>query len=347
MHKVLSAFLIASGMTLGAAGAMAANCTPPAEPEGQGIRFLLGIQPSDGILDVWCRIQAVPGNYRVNVLFPAHKAHRSFEASFDGSRSRPKEELANFIRSLLPTKDGKMTDEQGMAFPAVLGTSVQAQAPEAPDGQGIGVPKALPGSDVIALWEPVVLRVRPLKIADAEFTLLVTFRPSAARFLMGLTGSAERFQVQGYKSRVLGPDGVSGCPKRIPSCDKLPEVVSLDTAWIVDSVKLEASGGGLSRAAATVLGQLVEDNRSYVGSNTMQRFSAPYGEGEVNADDGVREVLALATGDLQRAAGTQTIEVLWRERRNSKGTYATNLADWLKQVREQLVYQYGAKQATP
>lgn len=344
VRNIIASMFFAMACALTTSPVEAANCTPPAEPEAQGIRFLLGIQPSDGILDVWCRIQAVPGNFRVNVLFPGPGAHKSFDTSFDGARSRPREELAGFIRGLLPTSKGPSEDEAGMKWPEVLGSNVQAKAASAPDGQALGIPSAVPGSSSIALWAPVVLRVKPLRLGGSEFTLIVSFKPSAARFLMALTGSAERFKVKGLRSRVLtsGYFG-GGCPSTIPDCKGLPDIIEMDTAWLVDSVQIEATGGGLSRAALEVFSQLAEDNKPFLQYNTMPRFAAPYGEAEVTGEDGARELAAIATGDENRAAGTQSIRVRWRERPNTKTTYAATLADWMRQARASLVLQYGEK----
>ncbi len=343
MRNPLACLLIAAAAAF-SSPATAATCAPPAEPEVQGIRFLLGIQPSDGILDVWCRIQALSGDYRINVLFPGPKAHKSFDATFDGKRSRSREELASFIRGLLPTGPGPKADGAGMKWPEVLATNVQAMAPTAPDGQGLGIPAVVPGASSIALWAPIVLRVKPLKLGDGEFTLIVSFKPSAARLLMAMTGSAERFQVQGWRNRVLTTGFFMGsCPATIPSCKELPDVVPMETAWLVDSVRIEASGGGLSRTALTVLGNLAEENKPFLQNNSMPRFSPMYGEAEIIAEDGSREVQAVAVGDENRASGTQSIVVQWRERPNSKTTYAMTLANWMREARAALVLQYGPK----
>jgi len=342
MRTILRCGIIALGLSF-AAPALAA-CTAPAAPAGDGIHFLLGIQPSDGLLDVWCRVQALRGQYKVDIFFPEVGAHKSFTTTFDGQGSHSREELGQFIRTLLPTTDGPAKDENGMAFPQVLTVVAQASAAQAPDGQPLGVPDSVPGSKAIALWQTVVLRIKPIRMGNADFTLLVGFRPSSARFLMSLLGAAERFQVQGYKRRVVSSGYFGKCPATVPSCKDLPDVVDLDTAWLFDSVTLRAEGGGLSGAAMTVLNQLAEDNHSFLRSNNLQSFEAPTGAAEVAATDNTREMKATAEPDPNGATGTQTITVTWREQRNAKGTYAASLAEWLKAERQDLVLHYGPTQ---
>lgn len=325
-----------AALLLGSIPAAAQCPIPPAQ--SAGIQFFLGIEPSDSPLDVWCRLQALDGDYRVNVLFPTVEAHRTFETRFDRTPSRPKEELAVFIQSLLPIERGPSADEAGMKFSEVLKNSVQGISARTPNGDLLGLPSAYPNSSVMALWEPISLRVRPVTIAGAEFNLVVNFKPSVGRLLMSLEGHAEALILNGWRGNMM--DTSNTCPDTIPLCKELPEVVRLYTAWSVESVVLEAFAPSLSGPAIQIFNQIYTDNRSYVRSTNLADFRADLGAIDLEAFDGARVLRAKAYADPNGVAGAQRIRIRWGEREGTENSYSTLLAKWALQARQALVLSY-------
>lgn len=336
--RILAAALF---LVLSTFGAQAACEVPPVEPSA-GIHYFLNIQPSDGILDVWCRLQTLQGQYKVNVYFERIKAHRSFEVAFDGTPSHDRIELASFIQSLLPTAGGqKAIDENGMNFSLALERVVQGAAAQTPDNQDLGIPTQFDGSKSVAFWEKVALRIKPVTIGGIEFTLTVNFRPAVGRLMMALNGQAEDLVLRGWHEFVLreaGP-GRENCPKNVPDCKDLGDVIDLHTAWVVESVLLEAYGSGLSATAMAILGQIEAENDEWITSSNMKRFEPTTGEASIDASDKSREVRARADGDPKRTAGTQAIRILWNEVPKSRLTYTFALQDYARQIRESMVLQ--------
>lgn len=345
MKRLARTFLFLAACAF-AGPAAAQACKAPADSGYQGIRFFLGIEPSDGILDVWCRIQSLKGKTRVRIEFPAVGAGRTTEFEFTGSPTLPREALASYIQSLLPARaDAPARDPiDGMPFAAALDGIVQAAATRTPDGQMLGLPTAWPSSKALALWQPVILRARPLYIGGKEFALGVLFKPSPGRFLMSVQGQSEQFILKAPNSRTMRFKKFldnEECSGLIPACKDLGETLDVHTAWVVDQVMLIAEGGNLSGATQVLFPQIASSNHNWVEYNSMRRFSVPHGEAEVEARDGARELQALAIGDDAKITGTSKITVIWKERPNVKGTYASNLYDWTQKTRSSLLLNYG------
>ena len=348
MKSIARTLLLATGLLATPAAAQQAACALPPDSGYQGIRFFLGIEPSDGILDVWCRIQTVMrGKGRLRIEFPGVGAGKTAELDFTGSPSMPRERLANYIQSLLPSsaKDAAR-DKDDQPFPAVLDSVVQASASKTPDGQLLGLPRPWGLSKSLALWQPVTLRVRPLYIGGKEFALSVTFKPSPGRFLMAMQGQAEQFLLKVPNERALRYKGLldgDECSALIPLCKDLGGMLDVHTPWLVDQVQLVAEGGNLSGATQALFPSIAAANPTFVEYNSMRRFSVPFGEAEVNVRDAAREIEALAVGDDAKIGGTTRISVVWKERPNTKGTYATSLWEWTQKTRSALLLQYGTR----
>lgn len=332
-----------------AAGTAHAQCPVPADPPDDGVRFFLGMQPSDGPLDVWCRLQALNGKYRLDVSFSDFAngpsdfgPHRAFDMEFSGRPERPRRELADLIQSLLPTGDGPPKDENGQAFPAVLAKTVQGTAAKTPDGQALGLPPDYPRSRELFLASPLTIRLRTLKMAGSDFTLEVYFKPSVARFMMALSGQAEDLTFAAWKGRVVQGSMIGECGSAVPDCKGLPDVLRVHAAWQFDRVIIRSDPGTrLSATAMTLLGQIAADNARFVSENTMDRFDPAVGDGRIAATDGVREVIAVSEPDGSGTAGSRGVKAMWREKpEKPKQTYAGRMAEWAAQARRSLVLAY-------
>jgi len=342
MKRILAIIVF---ILLGSASAHAECVVPPTNPSPDGINFLLGMDPSDGILDAWCRIQSLQGEYKVTVNFLEAKAKRSFDISFDGTPSKDRMEFATLIQSMLPTYDAPALDENGMNFGDVLQTSVQPRAAKSPESKlfsttTLGVPPVYDFADDIILWAPVTIDVYPITIADVNFTLRVSFRPSFGRYLMAKSGTAEELILKGWRDKVLrhATPFQDTCPDNIPNCKDLEPVVDIHTAWVLNAVTLHAEGSGLSAATMQLFSQLAADNPKK-SSNPLSNFSPTEGSASFDIRGEYRSITAKAFGDTNRIAGTQEIEVQWLETQNSKKTYSWMLEDYAKRTREAMVLQ--------
>lgn len=331
-------------LLLGAQAAMATCELPPAQPSPDGINYIMGIEPSDGILDVWCRFQALRGDYKITVLFPGRDgaeigAKKSLDVSFDGTFSQDRIEFATFIQSLLPMTDRSAMDEFGKDFGLVLEDAVQGLAVKTPGGEPLGIPPAYDFADELILWQPIAIRIEPLNMAGVDFTLSIRFEPNVGRYLMQVNGQAEDLILRGWHANVLRRAGPArdSCPPTIPQCADFGDVIDVRTAWVVNNVVLEAKGSGLSAAAMTVLGQIVADNSENVHGNPLRNFSPTKGQASFDITGTAREILLRADGDRTGATGTKAIRVMWHERFDSQFSYAYALADYGRRAREAMV----------
>ena len=345
-----------------------AACNAPKVDDGDAVKFFLGIEPSDDILDVWCRIQRLPaGTYKIDVQFPDQDAksgdewpHRFFETKFDGTASQDREVLASFIRSLFPAGKAQEVDAQGQAFPHLLKNTVQGMAPKTLDEQPLGLPPDAVWANELVFWNPVNLRVKSVHLADADFLLTITFKPQVGRWFSIMQKQSEDLSIRGAIERVVGGAAATSCPDGIPNCpalvaardaiaannieDPAKTSVPLHTAWVVEAVFLEARGGRLSPTVLTLFNTIKKDNRAWVAEDTMDRFEPTVGEANLVAISGPREVIAIAKGDPNRSTGTDRLRVVWHERLISKDSYVARLAEGATQVRDYIVLQSGTHQ---
>lgn len=322
--------------------AAAAACDAPATQSNDRIQFFLGIEPSDGPLDVWCRIQSLQGAFKVNVWFPAKEvnAHKSMDVVFDGTPSRDRMEFATFLQSILPTTAETIRGENGADFGIVLESAVQGLADRAKDGQELGFSSKYDMSREIALWEPMTLRVRPVMIAGIEFTLEVSFKPSVGRFIEALEGHADDLILRGYHERVLRNAGVvrTSCPPEVPDCLDLPkDVIDLHAPWVLQDVIIRADGKSLSAAAISVLGNIEAQYRDLMGFSIMQQFKPTVGDARFEVSTVNREILARADADPDGTSGSSNVRVMWRERPQTPTTYDSALRAYALSAREAMV----------
>jgi len=332
--------LIAAIAFVLATGAASAACEAPAVHDPAQIQYFLGIEPSDSILDVWCRLQALQGEYQMKIVFPAKGAERVFNVTFDGTPSQDKIEMATMIQSVLPTAPGPALDENGMDFGAVLEQVVQGRAPQTQTGIPFGIPEMFAGADDLLLWQPISLRLRPVKLAGVDFVLSVNLYPSIGRYIMAMNGSAEDLVLRGWHEHALrgrGP-GRRSCPDYVPKCEHFGDVVDIHAAWVVENVVLSTEGTHLSSAALTILGQIEAQNARFIeGRSKLRNFNPTHGAAEVVIETPSRVVRAVAEGDDERAAGTQAISIMWRENAKSRYSYAKALYDYANDARKAMV----------
>lgn len=280
--------------------------------------WFLGLHPADDLLSTWCRIQAIPGAVRFNILFPVTGANRSWNTSFQGNLL-PASRIVEIVQSLLPTQDGPAKDADGMEFPKVLQNVVQLAAPKAPDKTTLGFAPTHPAARELVLWEPIVLRVKPIALAGQEFTLLVTLRPNLGLLALGLQGKATDVKLQGWKGR-LPVDGFFGssCSSSIPFCEGMGEAVAFHAPWLIDEVRLEATGDNMTAAAAAIMNQLSHSStRSrFVKDGKPPVFNRTTGTGTFTLSDDISTMTMDAEGS---AGGTKAIRIVWKENGSPNG----------------------------
>lgn len=279
--------------------------------------WFLGINPRDNLVAVWCRLQSLPGAIRFNVLFPLTDVNRSWDTSFVGS-NYPPSRIVDIVQSLLPVGEGPVKDDKGMAFSRVLQNVVQLGAAEGPDGIKLGFASDHPATKELVLWEPLILRVRPVALAGQEFVLKVVMRPNLGLLAMGLQNPAYDLKIRGWSGRMQMGTGAlfgGGCSDVIPYCENLGNSPQVHVPWIVDQVILEANGEAMTGTAVAVMNQLQASYAPYIRSNSSSsNMDIKSGSGDFTVSDGVNEVTFKAEGNT---SGTQRIEIVYKELDNN------------------------------
>jgi len=317
--------LLAAAAALAASTAVSpAQDTQPAAPQAQQpaclapdysgtgrMSWFLGMHPSDDLLSTWCRIQTLPGAVRFNVYFPVTGAHRSWDTSFEGG-TLPATRIVEIIQSLLPTGDGPAKDENGMEFPKVLSNVVQLAAESAPDNTRLAFAQSHPAARELALWEPVMLRVKPVALAGQEFVLTATLRPNLGLLALALQGKATDVRLQGWKGRMqMGGFFGSSCSAAIPFCHDAGEVVTFHAPWILTEVRLDAQGDNMTEAAAAIMNRLSSSSRSrFIKEGLPPVLDPATGEGTLQMTDGISSMEMRAIGS---PGGTKSISIVWKE----------------------------------
>jgi len=280
----------------------AVTCIAPDYSAQGGLRWFLGLHPADDLLSTWCRIQALPGNVRFNILFPETGAHRSWDTSFEGGRL-PASRIVELVQSLLPVGDGPARDENGMEFPKVLENVHQLAS------EDVGFASDHPSAKELVLLEPVVLRVRPVALAGEEFTMMATLKPNLGLLALGLQGKATDVRFRGWIGRMKsGSFFGNGCSDQMPLCDDLGESPPFHAPWLLDSVVLAAEGENMTEAAAAIMNQLAAGNPSAKISGP--RLDTKTGNGSLTITDGNSTMTLKAAGSQ---GGTKSIRIEWRE----------------------------------
>lgn len=299
--------------------------TPALMPQGR-MQWFGGFSPSDDLLTAWCRLQTLPGSVKFNVLFPLTKVHKTWETSFQGA-NLPPNRIVEIIQSLLPTSV-HAPENPDMAFYRVFENVVQAGAKKAPDDMDLGFTASHPASREMMLWEPVVLRVKPVVMAGQEFTLSVVLRPNLGMFALGQQKKATDVQFLGAKERMnVGNRFTKTCSSLIPYCEGLGDVVTFHAPWIVTGVRLDAEGENMTNTAITIMNHLgLTQNQFLKGRDPLSNFNKSNGSGTMTLTDGISVMTVKATG---QPGGTKKIAITWEEEGNNKdsiGAYMRNLA---------------------
>ncbi|MTH96003.1 hypothetical protein [Roseibium sp. RKSG952] len=290
--------------------------------------WFLGFYASDDLMTAWCRIQQLPGNVRFNVWFPHTNVHKSWDTNFDG-QTLPAERIVELVQGLLPQSDGPVLDEDGMAFARVLGNVVQAAAENTPgpDIRKLGFAANHPAAKELILWEPIVLRVRPVALMGQNFTLTVTLRPNIGAFAMGMQGRATDIQFYGARKRLPGTGIMSDCSDQIPYCEHLADVdrATIHAPWIVTRVHLEANGENMTETAVNLFNSL----QARFGSSGGSSINRTTGEGDMTLSDGRADLVFRAYGG---AGGTNRITMTYEEA-NKKNSVASYFAEQAEEYR--------------
>lgn len=293
----------------------APDCLAPDYSTSGRMNWFLGLHPADDLLSAWCRLQAIPGKVRFNVFFPTTGANKTWETSFDG-RTLPAAKIVELIQSLLPVGDGPAKDAEGNEFPKVLQSVVQLAADKAPDGQTLGFARTHPAAKDLVLWEPMVIRVKPIALAGQEFTLFVTLKPNLGLLALALQGKATDVRLNGWKGRIP-LEGFFGttCSSAIPECKDIGEVATFHAPWLVDEVRLTAEGDNITAVAGRIMDQLANTSTRarFLKNGLPPTFDRTTGTGTLILSDDLSEMRMEAKGG---PGGTKSISIVWKENGN-------------------------------
>jgi hypothetical protein len=291
------------------------DCIYPAYPEGTQIKWFLNLSPQDDLMTAWCRIQSLRGEIKFNILFPTTQATKTWDTTFDSSL--PAARIVEIVQSLLPM-DPKIRTNKGVEnFEKVLENVVQLKADRAPDNSVLSFPDNHPAANELVLWEPIVLRVKPILLSGQEFTMYLKLRPDVGFLALGLQGQATAIQLKGWKGRIpLGNFFSGDCSSYIPNCKDLPETVTFHTPWIVSGVELVATGETMTASALNIADQLLRSNSAAVPPiSPLKGFNSKTGQLTFNLKDHLTDLHFEATGS---PSGTKKIVIRYTA---SKGQY--------------------------
>lgn len=331
LRKLVQSGLAALFLAMSGAGALAQGTAqdtscPAYDYSGTtSLPWFLGFYASDDLMTAWCRIQQLPGNVRFNIWFPHTDVHKSWDTNFDG-KTLPSGQIIEIVQGLLPQSDGPVRDDDGMAFARVLGNVVQAAAEKTPgpDIKALGFAANHPAARELILWEPIVLRVRPVALMGQNFTLTVTLRPNIGAFSMAMQGNATDIQFYGSRKRLPGSGIISSCTEQIPYCEHLADAdqVLIHAPWVVTRVHLEANGENMTETAVNLFNSL----QARFGSSNGSNISRTTGKGDMTLTDGRADLEFRAYGGSK---GTNRITMTYQEtnKKNSVGSYFAEQAE--------------------
>lgn len=362
MRHILAAMAATAALALPAAAHAACDPAPPSPAVVGKMPVWGGISSSDGVLDVWCKLQAaLSGDYQVDIWFPlvdpkgGAQTHHAFPTRFDQTPAMGKDVLAKAFQALLHVDDKTPAhDAAGASFPKVWENVVRPTAVETagPDSRPLAFPPKFGAEDQLILWTPVALRVKPIIIDGIEYKLTVSFYPTLSRWLEEVEGRAETFEMQGARKAILPTSG--GCPPRVPHCERYSEPpfaggpdLPVQTAWTAGTVKLEAQGHAMSAKMLSLVGSMAATYGPWEVANSAKdgNFDAAVGEAEYRAEDGPRTFSLTSKGDRQFRSGTNLITMLWNENPRAHDSYASVMGKWADDTRQSILLQYSAEHA--
>lgn len=339
MRRLIPLFLAGAAALLSGTSAQAQSappapqaqqrCAAPNYSSSASLQWFLGINPRDSLVQVWCRLQAVPGNVRFNVLFLGTQAHRSWDTSFQGADNGP-EKIVEIVQSLIPTADGPVKDDKGMPFGRVLQNVVQLAAEQAPDKTSLGFATTHPAAKELVLWEPLVLRVKPVSLAGQEFTLKILMKPNLGWLAYGLQDPRYDLRFRGWSKRMdMGTGSLfgGGCSDMIPFCENVGELPTFHAPWIVEQVILQADGEAMTPSAIAIANQLVTNYSNFLpAGNGLGFFDEKEGRGTLTITDDASQIEFTAEGG---SSGTSMIRITYGEvkGKNSVAKYLKEYGD--------------------
>lgn len=326
MKKLMQIFLAATaffsattsfGAQPGSTKPAASDCVVSNIQHEGRINWFLGLYPTDDLLVTWCRLQTLQGNVTFNILFPYTNASRSWETTLSGV-NMPASRIVDIVQSTLPRETGPAVEKDGQPFSKVLLNVVQLQAAAANDKTVLDFAPEHPAAKELALWEPIVIRVKPILLAGQQFKLLVKLKPSIGLLSLALQKRATDVTLEGWRGRLpLGTFFNGECSSLVPICKDLPETVRFHAPWIIDSVELTTEGESMTASALQIADQLLKSNSSVVPAiSPLSGFNLTTGEGSFTLDDPYSSLTFVAKGS---PAGTRAISILYR---GEKGPYS-------------------------
>ncbi len=289
----------------------ASDCVLPRGDTDGRINWFLGLSPTDDLLTTWCKLQTLQGNVTLNVLFPTTNASKSWETSFNGV-TMPAGRIVDIVQSTLPTKATALKTDEDQAFAKVLLNVAQLRAKAANDKTVLDFAPEHPAAKELALWEPLVIRVKPILLAGQQFKLFIKLKPDIGLLSLGLQKRATDVRLQGWKGRLAIGTFFNGgeCSATIPVCKDLPETVSFHAPWIVDAVELTATGESMTASALQIADQLLKRNASVVPQiNPLKGMNLKTGQGTFTLTDPYSTMQFLAKG---APSGTKEISILYK-----------------------------------
>lgn len=337
MKSILPVAALAALLTL-SAGAASAAC-PAALSQGTDTPFYLGIAPSDGPLDVFCRVQQFPGKHKITVTFTETKVQRSFDLNFPGEgRELEPEVFRQFMQSLIPSGKAPAIDADGMAFSRVLENVAQGAATETPLNKVVlSIPPNNAAGLALMIWEPMQITVEPMYLDGVPFTLTVNMEPRAMRLMHETLYGIQGLVVGGWRERLapFGPHLERSCTAAIPICKDLPEVVPIHFAYQVESVLMVATGEDLSQNAERIM-KLLARNMNGRGQRTgddPNNFDLVRGVAKMSIQDLPFEVAVDASSSKVK---TTRLAIRWRQVRGQGLSWQERSANQFLQVRDQM-----------
>jgi hypothetical protein len=165
------------------------------------------------------------------------------------------------------------------------------------------------------LWEPLVLRVKPVSLAGQEFTLKVLMKPNLGWLAYGLQDPRYDLRFRGWSKRMDMGTGMlfgAGCSDKIPFCENLGELPTFHAPWIVEQVILQADGEAMTGSAIAIANQLVANYSKFLptGGASMGTFDEKTGRGTLIIADGSSQLEFVAEGG---SSGTKMIKLTYGE----------------------------------
>lgn len=313
-------------LVIAATGSALAACPAPFAADRA---FYKGISPSDGPLEVWCRVQSTPGEYVVDAYFADTGVHRARKFTFLGQgRELGPEVLQEFIQSLIPYQDGPAIDSDGMAFSRVLQRVVQGSASATPSNPSyqLSAPPQTNAGRAAMLWETFALRIKPININGTDFALTIKFQPSPGRLLYETMDGMPGLVVGGWKERLdLGDYFAKSCSPMIPACKDLPEIVPIHFAMAVEKVILQADGPDLSNAADLILKTIDATTPGTKVGTDPNTFDPVKGTAKREISDLPFVVTVEAKAENGKPRTSQLV-VVWEQRQGQGMSYAERLS---------------------